>query len=176
MKNFDITNERETVLALQQMLRLISEFEGNLPLIGEDGSYDDGMEEAVRRYQALRRLPVTGTVDPTTWDYISREYERISEETAPPSAIAPFPSILGYKVRGGEVSDLVLIIQIMLSTLRIAYDNFGNVPLSGVYDSRTAAAIRVFRMKNLMPPENYVDLATWNSLARQYNMYINCSQ
>lgn len=176
MRNFDITNERETVQALQQMLRLISEFEGDLPLIGEDGNYDDGMYEAVRRYQELRRLPVTGTADPTTWNYISRDYERISEETAPPFAISPFPSIFGYKVNDGEVSDLVLIIQIMLSSLRLVYDSFGNVPLSGVYDSRTAAAIRIFRTKNLMPPENYVDLATWNSLARQYNMYVNRSQ
>ncbi len=176
MNSFDITNERETVRELQRMLRLISRFEGDLPLIGEDGIYDEGMYEAVRQYQSKRRLPVTGTADPITWSYIADDYERILEKTTPPLMIAPFPAILGYTVKDGETSDLVLIIQIMLSALRIAYDSFGNVPLSGVYDSRTAAAIRNFRIKNLMPPENYVDLETWNSLARQYNMYANRSQ
>lgn len=174
--SFDITQDRDTVRILQNMLRLISQAEGNLPLIGEDGIYDEGMHEAVRQYQSLRRLPVTGVVDPVTWDYISNDYERILEENKPPLTISPFPPILGYTVRDGETSDLVLIIQVMLSALRLAYDGLGNVPLSGFYDSRTAAAVRRFRMKNLMPPESYVDLETWNRLARQYNLYVNKAQ
>lgn len=174
--NFDITQDRDTVRILQNMLRLISQAEGNLPLIGEDGIYDEGMHEAVRQYQELRRLPVTGVVDPITWDYIANDYERILEENRPPMMISPFPSILGYRIDSGETSDLVLIMQIMLSALSLIYDGLGNVPLSGVYDTRTTAAVRRFRAKNLLPPENYVDLDTWNRLARQYNLYVNRSQ
>ncbi len=176
---FDMTSEPETVKTLQAMLRLISQADRRdaadaaLPLVGTDGIYDSGTEEAVRMYQSRKRLPVTGQVDPTTWSYISGDYERLLEENAPPRAISPFPSALGYRVADGEASDLVLIIQIMLSSLRHSYDGIGNVPLSGKYESRTAAAVRYFRMKNLLPPESFVDLATWNALARQYDIYVH---
>ncbi len=179
---FDFTDNKETVRILQNMLRTVSQADrredpsSSLPLIGTDGIYDDGTREAVRQYQARKRLPVTGEVDPVTWDYISRDYEDIIDAAAPPSAISPFPSVIGYRVENGETSDLVLIIQIMLASLRLTYDGIGNVPLSGSYDTRTAAAVRFFRMKNLMPPESYVDLDTWNRLARQYNLYVNRAQ
>ncbi len=179
---FDITDDRETVKRLQEMLRTVFQAERRLdpssalPIVGTDGVYGDAMREAVRQYQMMRRLPVTGEVNNVTWDYIARDYEDIIDAAAPPSAISPFPTVIGYRVNVGEVSDLVLIIQIMLASLRLTYDGIGNVPLSGAYDTRTAAAIRFFRTKNLLPPESYVDLDTWNRLARQYNLYVNRAQ
>lgn len=170
---FDITNDEETVKAFQRMLRLISEASGTLPLVAVDGVYGDGMEEAVREYQAMNSLPETGQVDKATWERVARDYEALLHKTVAPGMIMPFPNILGYAVRRGERSDLVLIIQLMLSALRIIYDDFGNIPLSGIYDTKTANAIRIFQEKNLIPQHDYIDLETWNRLARQYNIYVN---
>ncbi len=170
---FDITNDEETIKAFQRMLRLISEAGGTLPLVAVDGVYGDGMEEAVREYQQMNSLPATGEVDSMTWDRVASDYEALLESTSSPGMIMPFPNIFGYAVRRGERSDLVLIIQLMLSALRLVYDDFGNIPLSGIYDTKTANAIRIFQEKNLIPQHDYIDLLTWNRLARQYNLYVN---
>lgn len=170
---FDITNSEETVKAFQRMLRLISEADGTLPLIAVDGIYGDGMEAAVREYQAMNALPETGQVDAATWNRVAADYEALLKTMSIPGMIMPFPNILGYAVRRGERSDLVLIIQLMLSALRIIYDDFGNIPLSGIYDTKTANAIRIFQEKNLIPIHDYIDLQTWNRMARQYNFHVN---
>ncbi len=170
---FDITDSEETVHAFQRMLRLISEAEGSLPLIALDGVYGSGMEEAVRQYQSLRSLPATGQVDPVTWRRVADDYEALLKKTAAPGMITPFPNLLGYAVPKGERSDLVLIIQIMLSALRSVYDGFGNIPLSGVYDTKTSNAVRLFQERNFIPQHDYIDLETWNRLARQYNLHVN---
>lgn len=170
---FDITDSEETVLAFQRMLRLISEAEGKLPLIALDGVYGDGMEEAVRQYQGLRSLPATGQVDPITWRHVAADYEALLNRTSAPGMINPFPNLLEYAVPKGERSDLVLIIQIMLSALSAVYDDFGTIPLSGLYDTKTANAVRSFQEKNLIPQHDYIDLDTWNRLARQYNVHVS---
>lgn len=170
---YDITKEPLKVLAFQQMLRLISEYTKDLPLIALDGVYGEGMKNAVMQFQILRSLPSTGTVDEATWNAAAEEYETILASVAPPAMIDPFPYIYGFTVSKGEKSDLVLLIQIMLSTLKTAYDDFGNIPFTGIYDNRTASAIRIFQKRNLLPQCNMIDLKTWNRLAEQYNYYVN---
>lgn len=173
---FDMTDDEMTVRSFQHMLRLISEFSGTLPLIAVDGVYGEGMKNAVMQYQAEKRLPVTGAVDGVTWQSVADDYDDIRKLTSPPMTITPFPATYGYAVKRGERSDLVLLIQIMLSALKLIYDDFGNIPLSGVYDARTAAAIRKFQERNLIVPKDLIDLETWNRLAMQYNQYVNEAQ
>lgn len=170
---FDITDSEETVRAFQRMLRLVSEAEGTLPLIALDGVYGNGMEKAVREYQDMNSLPPTGQVDPATWRHVAADYEALLLKTSAPGMIDPFPNLLGYAIPKGERSDLVLIIQIMLSALSAVYDDFGSIPFSGVYDTKTANAVRIFQERNLIPQHDYIDLETWNRLARQYNIHVN---
>lgn len=173
---YDINDENAVIRAFQEMLRLISQAEGTLPLIAVDGKYGDGMEEAVRQYQAQKKLPITGRVDAATWRAAAADSERIREQNAPPMGITPFPNLSGYEIKMGEHSNLVLLLQIVLEALRIVYDDFGEVPLTGVYDTRTMRAIKCFQQKNMLCPCDYVNKTTWNALARQYNMQVNRSE
>ncbi len=173
---FDMNDEEAVIRTFQEMLRLISLAEGNLPTIAVDGVYGDGMEEAVRQYQAQKKLPVTGKVDAATWNAVTEHSEKIRAANAPPLGITPFPDLRGYEIKCGEHSNLVLLLQIVLEALRAVYDDFGEVPLTGVYDNRTMRAIRCFQQKNLISPCDYVNKTTWNALARQYNMQVNKSE
>lgn len=173
---YDINDDPAVIRTFQEMLRLISQAEGTLPLIAVDGKYGDGMEEAVRQYQAQKKLPVTGRVDAATWRAAAEDSERIREKSLPPLGITPFPNLAGYEIRCGEHSNLVLLLQIVLEALRIVYDDFGEVPLTGVYDNRTMRAIKRFQEKNLICPCDYVNKETWDALARQYNMQVSRSE
>lgn len=173
---YDINDEEAVIRVFQEMLRLISEAEGTLPMIAVDGIYGEGMEEAVRQYQAQKKLPVTGKVDAATWSAAEEQSARIREAITPPLGITPFPNLRGYEVRCGEHSNLVLLLQVMLDALRLVYDDFGEIPLTGVYDNRTTRAIRCFQQKNFLIPHDYVNKVTWDALARQYNMQVNRSE
>lgn len=173
---FDINDEEAVIRVFQEMLRLISQAEGTLPLIAVDGRYGDGMEEAVRQYQTIKNLPATGRVDAETWNAAADDSARIREKSSPPLGIKPFPNLSGYEIKCGEHSNLVLLLQIVLEALSGVYDDFGQIPLSGTLDNRTMRAIRCFQEKNFICPCDYVDKTTWDALARQYNLQVNKSE
>lgn len=94
--------------------------------------------------------------------------KRISGDVKP-MGIYPFPHIDGYEVRRGEEYALVAIIQIMLDVLKLYYDTFGAVPLSGSYDPVTENAVKEFQRINGLEPTGTVDGKTWERLAEEYN-------
>ncbi len=158
----------EEIYELQQMLRRIAQTEHFKPILNPDGIYGKETADAVREFQRRAALPVTGEVDFTTWNRIVSDYDKAERALAPGDAILPFPAA-DYRTHRGEKSDIILIIQIMLSAISIAYDDFEAVPLSGEYGTETADAVGRFQKINRLPETGDVDKATWNELARSYN-------
>ena len=163
-------NEREAVRNLQRYLRTLSYFDERIPDVPIDGIYDSATEEGVRAFQSIYSLPVTGRVDAATWE---RLYERYLEERAlrdAPARISHFPRLPeNYTVELGEQQFLVQIIQHALAELDVVYNWGFELPLTGIYDETTAAAVRAFQEKNRLLPTGGVDRATWNALANAYN-------
>ena len=79
----------DKVRHLQYMLNVLSEFIPQIPPLNVDGIYGPLTEDAVRAAQRWFELPVTGTVDETTWDEIYDQFSGIenaalrSSETFP---------------------------------------------------------------------------------------------
>ena len=116
-------------------------------------------------------LPPTGIVDFGTWNAITNAY-RISESlTRRGLALFPFPGN-GYEVIPGEKSDLVYIIQILLSGIEIAYDIFSQTDISGNYDEKTENAVRTFQKLNRLPVTGTVNAETWDRLANDHNKFV----
>ena len=167
---YNLTEDRVLIENLQKMLRFLWLVTGEDAYeVGVSGVYGEGTENAVRSFQQKNRLPVTGVVDLDTWNAIVEEYSRLSLYGESPLGISPFPKGREDAVRSGERSDLVYIIQIMLNTLDVVYD-FGYVPISGLFDRETAAAVGKFQEINGLPsPKGTVDRLTWNAMAQEYN-------
>lgn len=66
------------VSGLQKMLDLISKAYIAIPVLEDNGIYDPITEKAVKTYQEIFFLPVTGIVNLATWYSISRLYNRLS--------------------------------------------------------------------------------------------------
>ena len=160
-------DRRSEILELQNMLRIISQADGSIPLINPDGIFGQAMENAVLAFQKNLGLPPNGIVDFMTWDAIFRAYMNASRIVSLRS-IQPFPAG-NYEIRPDERSDIVYIIQFMLSALSVALDIFDDIEPTGVYDKKTENAITEFQKLNGLTPNGIIDRNTWDALARQYN-------
>ena len=166
----DSQNKQGEIYELQTMLRLIAQTDNTIPLVNPDGIFGPETERAVLAFQSNVGLPPTGTVDFATWTAITNAYRLTLSLTQKGLALFPFPTG-GYTVRRNEKSDLVCLIQIMLSGIDVVYDIFSNIVVSGVYDKATEDAIRAFQKINRLPPTGAVNADTWNRLASDHNRF-----
>ena len=68
----------EKVLQMQEQLRVVSEAYPAIPKVEADGIYGPATAQAVEKFQSVFGLPVTGTVDYSTWYKISEIYVGVS--------------------------------------------------------------------------------------------------
>ena len=73
----DDQKKRAEIFELQTMLRTIAQAERWQPILNPDGLFGAETTEAVKVFQASRRLPVTGVVDYETWTAIVNAYQYI---------------------------------------------------------------------------------------------------
>lgn len=165
----DLSVERNRIEVLQRMLRYLS-FTMNEPelRVSVSGNYDHVTETAVRRFQEMNRLPVTGITDPVTWEKIVGEYNTETRRRTP-VMMRPIPTDPDYVTGIAERSDTVLILQIMLRALALRYDYPALPPLSGVYGSQTADAVRYYQEINGLEATGRADRETWRRMSEEYN-------
>ena len=166
----DNVNNQAEIYELQSMLRLLAQTDNSIPLVNPDGIFGTETERAVLAFQTNMGLSPTGIVDFETWTSITTAYRATCELTQKGLALFPFPPG-GYTVERNEKSDLVSIIQIMLSGINAVYDVFSDVRISGIYDETTETAVRLFQQINRLPQTGTVDVFTWNRLASDHNRF-----
>lgn len=163
-----ITDDAVRVRSLQEMLRYLGQiFAEPAWTVAVTGVYNDETAEAVRRYQEMRRLPVTGVVDYRTWETLTAEY-LLERELRTPVMIRALPDLAEYATLPGQRGDEVLILQILLNALRSEYD-YPQVPLSGIYGVQTLDAVREFQRTNGLDMTGTADRRTWLRLTEEYN-------
>lgn len=64
----------DAVYLVQIMLRDLSIHFSNLPSVDLTGVYDESTANGIREFQKLAALPVTGSVDRSTWDMLTHAY------------------------------------------------------------------------------------------------------
>jgi peptidoglycan hydrolase-like protein with peptidoglycan-binding domain len=163
------SKKQAEIYELQTMLRLLAQTDGSIPSVNPDGIFGPETERAVLAFQGNMGLLQTGTVDFQTWTAITKAYRTAQTMTQRGLAFFPFPAN-GYTVSKNEKSDLVCIIQIMLSGVGVAYDLFSDIGISGIYDTETESAVRAFQKFNRLPQTGTVDVFTWNRLASAHNL------
>ncbi len=151
----------DRVYALQRMLRALGAAD-----VEENGNYDAATRRAVRDFRRRAGLGGGDTVNDAVWEALRGAYET-SLAACRPAMIAPFAA--GRTVSPGEVSDLVMLLQIMLNELTLLCDGWPILPVHGEYDAATADAVRAFCRTIGMPAQDAVDAPLWNRLAAAYN-------
>lgn len=162
------------VYELQYMLRKIAQITGEIPLINPDGIYGEDTRDAVRAFQAQNGITPSGEVNKQTWDAIFARYKESIYMTSQAEPIYPFPSP-SYTSQSGERSDIIVLIQLILSALAVVYDDFEDIVISGENDEATREALKRFQGYNGLPQTGVLDKRTWDAAAKSFNAYYNNS-
>ena len=160
------------VKIIQTELNRIARNYPAIPKIAEEnGIFGVDTENAVREFQRIFGLPVTGQVDKATWYRIKQYYtgvkslsDLISEGVTLEESQVPFAGRLAEGMRGEEIR----ILQYYLNVIAYFNPDLNLSPLDGVFGAATAAAVRDFQAFYGLPVTGIVDAPTWNILTKIY--------
>lgn len=160
------------VKSLQIFLNRISRNYPAIPKIPQaDGIFDVSTEEAVRKFQEVFDLEVTGVVDQGTWYrilYIYTSVKRLSEldsEGVAWQEVAPqFTEDLRIGSEGFEVRNL----QYYLAVIGAYYEAVQPVEITGYFGEETERSLKSFQRVFGIPQTGELDRATKNDLYRAY--------
>ncbi len=160
---------KQAIMQIQRFLRLLqinSKETVNVPI---DGIYGSSTKDAVKKFQKENNLPDTGTVDKVTYDLLYEKALEAEFEQSEPLPLYIFQN--GQSVKKGEESDFVMLLQIMLNSLTVAYDDYSPLEINGIFNEQTENAVRLFQMRNNIPASGIVNKQTWNAMVNNFNKY-----
>ena len=163
-------NEAQATANLQRYLRQLSYHHPEITPPPIDGIFDSDTERSLREFQAMQGLPVTGRADRRTWDALYTMYRASIAENEPPRTVAILPFVAGeILLQKGDDGFTVSVLQYMLRELGESLAELEEIEINGVFDEKTARAVRLFRAQNGLPEGETVDLVTWNTLVDRFN-------
>ncbi len=160
------------VQIIQTQLNRIARNYPAIPRIEDvNGIFGIDTEEAVRKFQEIFNLTVTGEVDKSTWYRIKQYYngvkslaDLVSEGISIAEATVPFAN----EVSSGMSGIPVTTIQYYLSIIAYFNGALEPVPRSGTFGPETVLAVERFQEFYGLPVTGVVDTATWNTISRIY--------
>lgn len=169
LKNGSFSND---VKYVQVWLNRISRNFPAIPKIpAADGVFDTATEAAVRKFQQVFGLEVTGVVNAATWykiTYIFTSVKRLAEldsEGVRFEEISPqFREELSIGMQSIEVS----MLQYYLAVIGAYYEAVMPVEITGYFGEQTERSVKSFQRVFGLPQTGVVDRATRNDIFRAY--------
>ena len=162
----------DPVRTIQIQLNRISRNFPAIPKIGDvSGDFDFITEEAVRVFQQVFGLPVTGAVNEATWYQIAYIYisvknlaELNSEGVSQEEIERQFTGTLEIGMQGQNVRT----IQYYLAVIGAYYAAVQPVSITGYFGAQTEISVKSFQQVFGLPTTGIVDDRTWYSLFDAY--------
>ena len=164
-------NQPADVREIQEYLRVLAATYPRIPLLAVDGIYGAETAEAVTAFQTLFGLPITGEVDGDTWTRLRAEYERLLYPASRPQGVYPFGAGEPF-LQIGDSGAAVTLLQVLLDTVAVFYENLHRVTPNGQFDAVTERALRQMQQVFGFEPHGRLDRRTWDRLASTYNVYV----
>ena len=159
----------ENIKNIQYFLNYLAEFYSEIPQINIDGIFGPSTETAVKAFQRLFELPITGKVDLATYDVLYRTYLGFIAEIPFKyfdGKIYPYP---GIPLRLGAENEVVRLLQEYLNYISQFFVQIPSVSPTGYFGQRTEEAVIAFQRINGLEPNGTVGAATWNAITSVYN-------
>lgn len=160
------------VKSLQIFINRISSNYPAIPKIPQaDGVFDTSTELAVREFQNIFDLGVTGIVEEATWYriiYIYTSVKRLAELDSEGVALEEVMPIYTEVVSIGMQNEEVRGVQYFLAVIGAYYESVKPVDITGYFGEETENSVKSFQRVFGLPQTGVVDRATWNDMYRAY--------
>lgn len=161
-------DDNSHVLNIKTALNAISINYTAIPRIASlDSKFDENTEAAVREFQHIFNLPVTGIVDKATWYEIIKIYtavRNLAERSSSGVLVSDMPMEIVPVTDEGAVVPRVQLVQYFLNVLSAYYDSIPALDIDGILGSRTRAAIIEFQKTVGIPATGILDQETWETM------------
>ena len=166
-------NAGNPVLAIQRDLRRISKNYPAIPYITNTlGIYDEETVNAVKKFQEIFNLPITGIVDKGTWYKIKYVYTSVkkladlySEGLTEDEVTFLYTDKLDYGDTGIEVE----YIHYFLDAIAFLDNDIPRLPTNSIYNNNTITMVKAFQEKYGLPVTGVFTYTDFSVLRRAYD-------
>ncbi|MDD4779660.1 MAG: peptidoglycan-binding protein [Tissierellia bacterium] len=164
--DLDLGDSGPYVFFIQTALNTISVNYPAIPKINPvDGIFNTPTESAVKKFQEIFGLPVTGVVDKGTWYKIRQIYSAV-RKLAELSSVGILAGELPERLplEGGAVVPRIQIVQYFINVLSAYYSSIPPVDIDGIMGPATRSAIIEYQKTMGLPVTGMLDDETWLSM------------
>lgn len=132
-----------------------------------EGYFNEDTEQAVRVFQEVFNLPVTGVVDQATWysiRYIFIAVTRLAELAAEGALLSRLYNITQETYLEGDIRPGIELIQYALNVLSIYYPSIQGIAITGIFDEQTREQVIEFQKIMNLEPTGVVNRETFDAL------------
>lgn len=145
-------------------------------IVPANGIYGESTISAVRTFQQVFGLPVTGTVDKATWyqiKYIFTAVKRLAELTSEGLTQREIENLWDTELRLGDYGLGVRSLVYYLNAISYFNPAIPTVNSGGVFNEAVENQVKAFESFYGLNPDGIVDFRTWQLISRIYTNIVN---
>ena len=166
-------NVGNPVLAIQRDLRRISKNYPAIPYITNTlGIYDEETVSAVKKFQEIFNLPITGVVDKGTWykiKYVYTSVKKLADLYSEGLTKDEVTFLYTDKVEYGDTGIEVQYIHYFLDAIAFLDKDIPRLPTNSIYNNNTITMVKAFQEKYGLPVTGVFTYTDWSVLRRVYD-------
>lgn len=171
-RDLKIGEQSPEVQVAQVMLNRISRTYPAIPLpIDVNGVFGVSTRNAVRQFQQIFNLPVTGVIDRATWYKMVMLYTgilRLAELDSLGQKFFQLNFVFRHVITYGQSGEEVALLQYLLAVLSQFYLSLPNIAIDGVFGDETYDAVVALQQDAGFDQTGIVDQETWDEIVQRY--------
>ena len=160
------------VLAIQRDLRRIRQNYPAIPDITTTlGIYEQETVEAVKKFQEIFGLPITGVVDKATWyriKYIYTSVKKLSDLYSEGLSLEEATFLYTDRLDYGDTGIEVEYIHYFLDAIAFLDKDIPRLPTNSIYNNNTITMVKAFQEKYKLPVTGVFTYSDWTVLKKAY--------
>lgn len=162
---YSIDDKKSAIRDLQRFLFVIGQRHG-IPYVSVDGFYGQETENAVKEFQRIFALDITGTAEKETFDAIYAEYLEIVKNTEGESLDF---SEKNFPLKLGDSGNAVSVLNAIIRELSVIYRDLP-LPYGDFYSADTNSAVTLLQGYFRLEKNGEVSSELFNLLKREMTL------
>jgi len=160
------------VLLIQRDLRRIRQNYPAIPEVNNTlGIYDEETQIAVRKFQEIFNLPVTGNVDKATWykiKYVYTSVKKLADLYSEGLTKDDVTFLYADELKYGDTGIEVEYIHYFLDAIAFLDKDIPRLPTNSIYTNNTETMVKAFQEKYKLPVTGKFTYTDWSILKAAY--------